>query len=163
SIYEQASEESHSMLSQAAQRFAEVLDELKQMSADMRRELETTRAEMRKGILELPQETADTASHMARATADQSEPLAQLSRAAAPGDSRSLEGAEPAALRMEPAEVAACRGVVREEAPRTSGSPRGEPRRPRADIAGMAAPPVPARRAEAPSLSPAQAAAGSGR
>jgi hypothetical protein len=162
SIYEQASEESHSMLSQAAQRFAEVLDELKQMSADMRRELETTRAEMRKGILELPQETADTASHMRRVIVDQIEALAELNRIVA-RHSRSLDAVEPAALRMEPAEVAPRRGVVREEAPRTNGSPRGEPPRPRADIAGMAAPPVPARRAEAPSLSPAQAAAGGGR
>src|SRR5262245_42171425 len=151
SIYEQASEESHSMLSQAAQRFAQVLDELKQMSADMRSELETTRAEMRKGILELPQETADTASHMRRVIVDQIEALAELNRIVA-RHSRSLDAVEP--VRMEPAEVAPRRGVAREEAPRTNGSPRS-------DITGMAAPPpIPARRAEAPSLSPAQAAGG---
>jgi hypothetical protein len=53
------------------------------------------------------------------------------------------------------------RGVAREEAPRTNGSPRPEPARQRADITGVAAPPVmPARRAEAPALSPAQAGGG---
>jgi len=170
SIYEQASEESHAMLSQAAQRFADVLDELKQMAAEMRRELEGTRAEMRKGILELPQETADTASHMRRVIVDQIEALAELNRIVA-RHSRSLDAVEPPARRMEPVEAvmrraepveaAARRGAAREEPPRTNGSPRPEPARQRADITGMAVPPVmPARRAEAPSLSPAQAGGG---
>jgi len=170
SIYEQASEESHAMLSQAAQRFADVLDELKQMAAEMRRELEGTRAEMRKGILELPQETADTASHMRRVIVDQIEALAELNRIVA-RHSRSLDAVEPPARRMEPVEAvmrraepveaAARRGAAREEPPRTNGSPRPEPARQRADITGVAAPPVmPARRAEAPSLSPAQAGGG---
>jgi hypothetical protein len=159
SIYEQASEESHSMLSQAAQRFAEVLDELKQMSADMRRELEGTRAELRKGILELPQETADTASHMRRVIVDQIEALAELNRIVA-RHSRSLDAMEPAAARIKPAELAPRRALAREEAPRANGNPRAEPVRARSDITGMGAPPVPARRAEAPALSPAQVAGG---
>jgi hypothetical protein len=162
SIYEQASEESHVMLSQAAQRFAEVLDELKQMSSDMRRELETTRGELRKGILELPQETADATLHMRRVIVDQIEALAELNRIVA-RHSRSVDAVEPAALRMEPAEVGPRRGAAREE--RTNGSPRGEPPRARSDITGMIPPAMPPRRAEAPSLSPAQAAgpAGGGR
>jgi hypothetical protein len=91
---------------------------------------------------------------------DQIEALAELNRIVA-RHSRSLDAVEPAALRMEPAEVAPRRGVAREEAPRTNGSPRAEPARTRSDITGMAAPPpIPARRAEAPSLSPAQAAGG---
>src|SRR5205814_9487731 len=105
SIYEQASEESHSMLTQAAQRFAEVLDELKQMSSDMRRELEGTRAELRKGILELPQETADTASHMRRVIVDQIEALAELNRIVA-RQHRALVVVEPGALRLDPVELA---------------------------------------------------------
>src|SRR5262249_61604551 len=48
-----------------------------------------------------------------------------------------------------------------EAPPRPTGSPRPEPVRQRADLPGMAVPPVmPARRAEAPSLSPAQAGGG---
>jgi len=143
---------------------------LKQMAAEMRRELEGTRAEMRKGILELPQETADTASHMRRVIVDQIEALAELNRIVA-RHSRSLDAIEPVARRMEPVEpmarraepveAAMRRGVAREEAPRTNGSPRPEPVRQRADITGVAAPPVmPARRAEAPALSPAQAGGG---
>ena len=159
SIYEQASEESHVMLSQAAQRFAEVLDELKQMSADMRRELETTRAELRKGILELPQETADTASHMRRVIVDQIEALAELNRIVA-RHNRELDVVEPGALRMEPLELASRRSTAREEPARTNGSPRGEPARARSDITGLVAPAMPSRRAEAPTLSPAQAAGG---
>jgi hypothetical protein len=63
--------------------------------------------------------------------------------------------------RAEPVEAAARRGAAREEPPRTNGSPRPEPVRQRADITGMVVPPVmPARRAEAPSLSPAQAGGG---
>jgi hypothetical protein len=169
SIYEQASEESHSMLSQAAQRFADVLDELKHMSAEMRHELETTRGELRKGILELPQETADTASHMRRVIVDQIEALAELNRIVA-RHSRSLDAVEPAtrrvepveavARRAEPVEAAPRRGLVRDEPARTNGSPRPEPARGRADITGMGVPAMPARRAEAPSLSPAQVGGG---
>src|SRR5437763_3002873 len=152
SIYEQASEESHSMLTQAAQRFAEVLDELKQMSSDMRRELEGTRAELRKGILELPQETADTASHMRRVIVDQIEALAELNRIVA-RHSRSLDA-------VEPTESAPRRALAREEALRANGNPRAEPVRARSDITGMGAPPIPARRAEASALTPAQVAGG---
>ena len=159
SIYEQASEESHSMLTQAAQRFAEVLDELKQMSSDMRRELEGTRAELRKGILELPQETADTASHMRRVIVDQIEALAELNRIVA-RHSRSLDAVQPAAMRIEPAESAPRRALAREEALRANGNPRAESVRARSDITGMGAPPIPARRAEAPALTPAQVAGG---
>jgi hypothetical protein len=156
SIYEQASEESHSMLSQAAQRFVEVLDELKQMSADMRREVEGTRAELCKGILELPQETADAASRMRRLIVDQVEALAELNRIVA-RHSRSLDAVEPSALRMEPAEIGPSRALSREEAPRTNGNPGGEPVRARSDMTGMAAPVMPPPRAEAPSLGPGQA------
>src|SRR5204863_9423336 len=45
----------------------------------------------------------------------------------------------------------------------TTGGPRAEPPpRQRADITGMTAPVIPGRRAEAPSLSPAQPGAGAG-
>jgi hypothetical protein len=72
-----------------------------------------------------------------------------------------MEPVEAVARRAEPMEAAARRGVAREEPPRTNGSPRPEPARQRADITGVAAPPVmPTRRAEAPALSPAQAGGG---
>ena len=57
---------------------------------------------------------------------------------------------------MEPAEAA----PRRSEPPAANGGLRPEPPRQRTDITGMAAPAMPARRAEAPSLSPAQAAGG---
>jgi hypothetical protein len=61
---------------------------------------------------------------------------------------------------MEPLEAASRRGAAREEPARTNGNPRGEPARARSDITGMVAPAMPARRAEAATLSPAQAAGG---
>jgi len=178
SIYEQASEESHAMLSQAAQRFAEMLDGLKQMTAEMQQELEGTRAELRKGILELPQETAETASHMRRVIVDQIEALAELNRIVArhgrgldaveptrrmeTADAavRRMETAEAVARRPEPVDAGAPRAGGREEPTAANGSARPDPARQRADITGVAAPVMPARRAEAPSLSPAQAGGG---
>jgi hypothetical protein len=106
---------------------------------------------------------------MRRVIVDQIEALAELNRIVA-RHSRSLDAIEPAARRMEPVEPVARRAepvetalrrVAREEPQRTNGSPRPEPARQRADITGVAAPPVmPARRAEAPALSPAQAGGG---
>jgi hypothetical protein len=170
SIYEQAMEESNSMLSQAAGRFADVLEGLKQMTSEMQHELESTRGELRKGILELPQETADTAAQMRRVVLDQIEALAELNRIVA-RHGRSLDAVEPArrmeavepvaARKMEPAEPAPRRTAAREEAPLINGgSPRAEPVRQRADITGVATPTMPPRRADAPALTPAQPAAG---
>src|SRR4029079_18303283 len=135
SIYEQASEESHAMLSQAAQRFAEMLDGLKQMTAEMQRELEGRAAKLRTGILELPQETAETASHMRRVIVDQIEALAELNRIVA-RHGRGLDAVEPA-RRMETAAAAA--------------SPRTRPaglERPAAAVRGMETAEAVARRAE---------------
>jgi hypothetical protein len=170
SIYEQATEEAHAMLSQAAQRFTEVLDGLKQMTAEMQHELESTRGELRKGILELPRETAESAAQMRRVILDQIEALAELNRIVARHGRgldavepamRRMEPAEPTARRMEPAEPPARRAAAppREE-PLANGGPRGEAARQRADITGVAAPPMPARRAEAPALSPGQPGGG---
>jgi Sec-independent protein translocase protein TatA len=168
------------MLSQAASRFADVLEGLKRMTSDMQQELEATRSELRKGILELPQETADTAAQMRRVIVDQIEALAELNRIVA-RHGRGIDVVEPAARRVEaveagpprrpmPREMAreapreAARELPREEPPLTNGGPRPEPARPRADITGMTAPVMPARRAEAPALSPTQqAGAGGGR
>src|SRR5262249_27226733 len=78
---------------------------------------------------------------------------------------RRMEAVEPAvaARRMEPAEAPRRPPPAREE-PATNGGARAEPARARADITGVATPPMPARRADAPALSPAQpAAAASGR
>jgi hypothetical protein len=175
SIYDQATEEAHAMLSQSAQRFTDVLDGLKEMTAEMQRELEATRTELRKGILELPQETAESAAQMRRVVLDQIEALAELNRIVA-RHGRGLDAVEPAARRMEAVEPAvAARRMEPAEAPRrpppareepapTNGGARPEPARARADITGVATPPMPARRADAPALSPAQpAAAASGR
>jgi hypothetical protein len=158
-------EQSNAMFTQAAQRFTDVLEGLKEMTAEMQRELEETRTELRRGILELPQETADSAAQMRRVIVDQIEALAELNRIVA-RHGRALDAAEPTARRAELAEASSRRLAPREEAPASNGGTRAEPARPRADIGGMGAPPVvapppvlPARRAEAPALSPAQAGA----
>jgi hypothetical protein len=155
-IYEQATEESRGMLSQAAERFADVIEGLKQMTTEMKQELESTRGELRKGILELPQETADSAAQMRRVIVDQIEALAELNRIVA-RHGRGLDAAEPATRRVEPAvEAVATRRVAPTETVVTNGGPRAEPPRARADITGVSPPAaMPARRAEAPALSPA--------
>jgi hypothetical protein len=153
-----------------------VLDGLKEMTAEMQRELEATRTELRKGILELPQETAESAAQMRRVILDQIEALAELNRIVArhgrgldavEPPARRMESVEPAvaARRMEPAEAPPRRAApAREEPAPTNGGARPEPARARGDITGVATPPMPARRADAPTLSPAQpAAAASGR
>jgi hypothetical protein len=153
-IYEQATGDSQTMLTQAAERFADVVEGLKRMSSDMQRELEATRTELRRGILELPQETAESAAQMRRVIVDQIEALAELNRIVA-RHGRSLDVAEPSARRVEAVEAAAPRRVVPSEAVLTNGGQRPEPPRPqRADITGLNPPAMPTRRADAPSLSP---------
>src|SRR5262249_43982086 len=139
--------------------------------------------------LELPQETADSAAQMRRVIIDQIEALAELNRIVA-RHGRGLDAIEPTGRRAETVEAVPAtarrpmpREVVRElprdlppDLPReiardlpepqltNGGGPRAEPpARQRADIGGIAVPPViPGRRAEAPSLSPAQPAPGAG-
>jgi hypothetical protein len=159
-IYEQATQESNAMLTQAAQRFADVLQGLKSMASEMQQELESTRNELRRGILELPQETADSAAQMRRVIVDQIEALAELNRIVA-RHGRGVDAIEPAQRRVEAAEAGSRRGA-RDDAPLTNGGPRPEPPRARADITGMNAPAIAARRNDAPSLSPAPSA-GAGR
>jgi hypothetical protein len=157
-VYEQASEESNAMFTQAAERFTSVIENLKGMTAEMQRELDATRAELRRGILELPQETADSAAQMRRVIVDQIEALAELNRIVA-RHGRGMDAVEPVSRRPELAEVGPRR--TREE-PFTNGGPRPEAPRGRGDMTGMGAPPMPNRRADAPSLTPNQAA-GAGR
>jgi hypothetical protein len=160
------------MLSQSAQRFTDVLDGLKQMTAEMQQELESTRGELRKGILELPRETAESAAQMRRVVLDQIEALAELNRIVA-RHGRGLDAVEPQVRRVEPATEPSARrtepaeppprrpaAAAPREEPVANGGPRGEPARQRADITGVAAPAMPARRAEAPSLSPGQPGGG---
>jgi hypothetical protein len=159
-LYAEATEESSAMFAQAAERFAEVLQGLKNMAGEMQHELETTRAELRRGILELPQETADSAAQMRRVIVDQIEALAELNRIVA-RHGRGMDAVEPAPRRIEAVE-AAPRRAAREEPALTNGGQRGETVRARADITGMAPPPMSGRRADAPTLSPGPAA-GAGR
>ncbi|HEY7246413.1 MAG TPA: hypothetical protein VH678_21275 [Xanthobacteraceae bacterium] len=158
-IYQEATTESNAMFAQAAQRFADVLQGLKSMASEMQHELETTRAELRRGVLELPQETADSAAQMRRVIVDQIEALAELNRIVA-RHGRGMDAVEPAARRAEVV-TAGPRRAVQEDAVLTNGGPRSEPARQR-DITGIAAPPIPARRTEAPPMSPAQAGARAG-
>jgi hypothetical protein len=158
SLYQEATAESNAMFEQAAARFSDVLQGLKSMASEMQHELETTRAELRRGILELPQETADSAAQMRRVIVDQIEALAELNRIVA-RHGRGMDAVEPAARRVEPVEGAS-RRAMREELPLTNGGQRGEPPRARVDITGMSAPSMAGRRAEAPTLTPAQNAGG---
>jgi hypothetical protein len=155
-IYGQHAGETHEMFSQTTQRFNETLQGMRQMAAEMQRELEATRNELRRGILELPQETADSASQMRRVIVDQIEALAELNRIVA-RHGRGLDASEPQPQRRAPEPAYATAGG--RDSPRMiDGAPRMEPQRPmpmppRADITGAA--PMPPRRADSPSLTPA--------
>ena len=152
------------MLAQSAERFADVVEGLKRMSSEMQRELENTRGELRKGILELPQETADSAAQMRRVIVDQIEALAELNRIVA-RHGRGLDMTEGGARRPDVTENGPPRRVMRDEPPAgTNGGqrPSEAPRTARGggDITGMNAPPMPARRTDAPSLMPNQGTGG---
>ncbi|MSP47505.1 MAG: hypothetical protein EXQ83_17110 [Xanthobacteraceae bacterium] len=145
--YERVREETQGMFGDANERFAEVVQDMKQMAAEMQRELEDTRSELRRGVFELPQETAESAAQMRRVIVDQIEALAELNRIVA-RHGRNLDAVEPMRRHEEPT-LAIVGG--RNEFPSRSAS--------RHDVGSFA----PAeRRAEAPSLSPAQAAPGRG-
>ena len=152
-IYDQTTGDGQQMLDQAAQRFGDVVASLKQMAAEMQHELETTRTELRKGILELPQETAESAAQMRRVIVDQIEALAELNRIVA-RHGRNLDATEPGTRRAETHDAT----PRREAALANGGTPPAA--RGRADLPPPPAPPAPPpRRAEAPSLSPAQSGA----
>ncbi len=148
-VYDQASGEVHAMFNQSAERFTEIMQGMKQMAAEMQQELETTRAELRRGILELPQETAESAAQMRRVIVDQIEALAELNRIVA-RHGRSLDAVEPVRREAEPAFATAGGGRPQTQ-PRPVRADTGAPMPPaRRDITG-----APARRPDAPSLSPA--------
>jgi hypothetical protein len=141
------------MFNQSADRFAEVVQGMKQMATEMHQELETTRTELRRGIFELPQETADNAAQMRRVIVDQIEALAELNRIVA-RHGRTLDSVEPIRREAEPAYAA---GGGRPQAPRPMRADAGAPARPPRDITG-----APARRSDAPTLSPIQGGKDSG-
>jgi hypothetical protein len=91
---------------------------------------------------------------MRRVIVDQIEALAELNRIVA-RHGRGMDAMEPAFRRTEPLN-AGPRRAAQEDTVLTNGGPRPEPQRQRADITGMAAPSIPARRTEAPPVSPAQ-------
>ena len=147
SAYEENAGELQAMFTQTAERFADIMQGMKQMASDMQRELESTRAELRRGVFELPQETADSAAQMRRVIVDQIEALAELNRIVA-RHGRALDAVEPARREAEPA-YASAGGRAQ---PRPVRPESGAPARPAGrDITG-----APARRSDAPSLSPIQ-------
>ena len=157
-IYDQTTGDGQQMLDQAAQRFAEVVEGLRRMATEMSQELDATRTELRKGILELPQETAESAAQMRRVIVDQIEALAELNRIVA-RHGRNLDTVEPGTRRADTHDAAP--PPRREAALANGGAP---PPRARTESAPPSPPVVPPRRAEAPSLSPAQSgSSGSGR
>jgi Apolipoprotein A1/A4/E domain len=158
-ILEHSSNDTHSIFRDTAQRFAETVQDMKQMAAEMQREMETTRQELRRGVFELPQETAEGAAQMRRVIVDQIEALAELNRIVA-RHGRNLDAVEPVMRRAQEPTLAVIGG--RNEAPsrmdtRLDMAPPAPPPRPaappqRPEVANFA---PAARRAEAPSLSPA--------
>src|SRR4029077_14104632 len=125
----------------ANERFSESVNGMKQMASEMQRELESTRNELRRGVFELPQETAESAAQMRRVIVDQIEALAELNRIVA-RHGRNLDAVEPRRVREET--TLAVVGGRNDLPPRNIA---------RSDVGSFA---PAARRAEAPSLSPAQ-------
>ena len=147
SAYEENAGELQAMFTQTAERFTDIMQGMKQMASEMQRELESTRAELRRGVFELPQETAESAAQMRRVIVDQIEALAELNRIVA-RHGRALDAVEPARREAEPA-YASAGGRAQ---PRPVRPESGAPARPAGrDITG-----APARRPDAPSLSPIQ-------
>jgi hypothetical protein len=132
------------MFNQSAQRFTEVIQGMKQMAAEMQQELETTRTELRRGLFELPQEAAESTAQMRRVIVDQIEALAELNRIVA-RHGRALDAVEPSRRELEPA-IATIGRAQQRPAQHEAG-----PGRPVRDITG-----APARRPDAPPLSPIQ-------
>jgi hypothetical protein len=170
SLYEQTAGDTHTLFRDANERFAETVQDMKQMAAEMQRELGTTRAEMqreleatrtelRRGAFELPQETAESTAQMRRVIVDQIEALAELNRIVA-RHGRNLDAVEPVRRQREEPTLAIVGGRNELSPPRQESRNELPPRAaPRNDVGSFA---PAARRAEAPSLSPAQAAAGRG-
>jgi len=164
-LYEQATNEAHmlfrenagdaqNMLQEAKERFSDIVSGVKQMAAEMQRELDTTRQELRRGILELPHETAESASQMRRVIVDQIEALAELNRIVA-RHGRGMDTAQPdSARRAHPEDSVVVsmggRGTRTSGRADITGAPGSTPG------AGPTTPFAPTRRADAPSLSPAQ-------
>jgi hypothetical protein len=147
SAYEENAGELQAIFTQTAERFTDIMQGMKQMASEMQHELEATRAELRRGVFELPQETADSAAQMRRVIVDQIEALAELNRIVA-RHGRALDAVEPVRREAEPAYAA---GGGRAQ-PRPVRPESGAPARPSGrDITG-----APARRPDAPSLSPIQ-------
>ncbi|HEY5217215.1 MAG TPA: hypothetical protein VIJ17_10040, partial [Pseudolabrys sp.] len=169
-VYEQTAGDTHALFQDASDRFAETVHDMKQMATEMQRELQVTRAEMnreleatrselRRGVFELPQETADSAAQMRRVIVDQIEALAELNRIVA-RHGRNLDAVEPVRRAREEAPLAIVGGRSEVAPPRQEARNELPPRAaPRNDVGSFA---TAARRAEAPSLSPAQAGAGRG-
>jgi hypothetical protein len=167
-LYDQATNEAHmlfrdnagdaqNMLQEAKERFNDIVSGVKQMAAEMQRELDTTRQELRRGILELPQETAESASQMRRVIVDQIEALAELNRIVARhGRGMDAQQPEPVRRAQQPEESVVVSMGGRMPRPVARADITGAP----APMQGapMQAPPTAfaPRRAEAPSLSPAQ-------
>ena len=154
SVYDQTAGDTHAIFSDASERFAETLRGMKEMAAEMQselaatrtemqRELEATRSELRRSTIELPQETAESTAQMRRVIVDQIEALAELNRIVA-RHGRNLDAVEPRRAPREDVSFAA--GGGRNELPPRSAA--------RGDVGSFAP-----RRAEAPSLNPAPAAA----
>jgi hypothetical protein len=157
-IYDQSAGDTHALFREANDRFAEVLAGMKQMSVEMQRELESTRNELRRGIFDLPQETAESTAQMRRVIVDQIEALAELNRIVA-RHGRNLDAVEPMRRQLREEPTLAIVGGRAEAAPTRSDLPLRSSAVPRNEVSSFA---PAARRAEAPSLSPAQSTASRG-
>ncbi len=165
SLYETATQDGQALVSQSVARFTEIVDGLRKMTGDMQHELNATRNELRRGILELPQETAESASQMRRVIVDQIEALAELNRIVA-RHGRGLDSVEPGRTRAlpqtQPAEPAYAQAQAYAQPQQRAETRPEPPRMPRGDLPAPPLPPspMPTRRAEAPSLAPANQGTG---
>jgi DNA anti-recombination protein RmuC len=155
-LYQQSTHETDAMFKQSTEKFAGMVQAMKQMATEMHNELEATRNELRRGVLEMPQEAADNTAQMRKVIVDQIEALAELNRIVA-HHGRGLDvvtSGRASVQRQEEPVMAAASGGRNEVRMRDTGSASTLPP---PDLGVPAA-----RRAEAPSVSPASQDAGRG-
>jgi hypothetical protein len=130
-LFEETTNETHSLFERAAERFARLVADMKEASGAVQRELDETREQLRRGIFELPQDTAESTAQMRRVIVEQIDALAELNRIVAK-HGRSIDAAQPrsAAVREEAmAAVASATGqIASSRAPSAPAARRAEPR-----------------------------------
>ena len=156
-IYSQHSGETHEIFNQTTQRFAETLQGMRQMAADMQRELEPRAASCAAASSNCRRRPPTARPRCAASSSIRSRRWPN-STASSPATAAASMRTEPPRRGPEPALVGAGARAEPPRAEQRAEAPRQAPQR--GDITSVA--PMPQRRADSPSLSPAQVA-GNGR